>query len=258
MSITDGDTLRVTFKEGADSEPVRLLGINTPELAHEDDETGYVRPAEPLAEEAKKALEAITYGHIITLKYPYPSSSVTPDGVNRGSRTNISRSDSSPNEKRDRHGRHLAMLYDEKGTWVQEAMLRQGWGVVYLFPDSTFDPAPLFKAESEARAAKRGLWADSYYAVIDQKDAGDFIGRYKLVEGTPYQVVTVKGTTYVNFAEDWKTDFTLRIPPEHKNLFAKADLKALEGRKIRARGWLRLKNGPMIDLTHPGQIEALP
>jgi hypothetical protein len=33
--------------------------------------------------------------------------------------------------------------------------------------------------------------------------------------------------------------------------------KSLQGVRLRARGWLRSFNGPLIDITHPEQIEVL-
>ena len=33
--------------------------------------------------------------------------------------------------------------------------------------------------------------------------------------------------------------------------------RALEGRISRVRGWIKWWNGPMIELTHPEQIEVL-
>jgi micrococcal nuclease len=36
------------------------------------------------------------------------------------------------------------------------------------------------------------------------------------------------------------------------------DLKALAGKRLRVRGWVMWRNGPMIEATHPEQIELLP
>jgi hypothetical protein len=38
---------------------------------------------------------------------------------------------------------------------------------------------------------------------------------------------------------------------------AGVDPAGLDGRRIRVRGWLRSRNGPMIEATHPEQIELL-
>ena len=38
---------------------------------------------------------------------------------------------------------------------------------------------------------------------------------------------------------------------------AGVDPTSLEGRRVRVRGWLQSLNGPMIEVTHPEQIEVL-
>ncbi|NQU69004.1 MAG: thermonuclease family protein, partial [Rhodospirillales bacterium] len=54
-------------------------------------------------------------------------------------------------------------------------------------------------------------------------------------------------------------DFTISISPRSHRSFkrAKIDIKSYVGRKLRVRGWLKSYNGPMIDVTHPEQIEML-
>jgi micrococcal nuclease len=39
---------------------------------------------------------------------------------------------------------------------------------------------------------------------------------------------------------------------------AGVDSKALAGKKLRVRGWVEWRNGPMIHVTHVEQIEILP
>ena len=72
-------------------------------------------------------------------------------------------------------------------------------------------------------------------------------------------VAEVRGRIYLNFGDDWRRDFTVRIAPRDKRAFARAglDLLALEGRTIRVRGWIKWRDGPMIDATHPEQIELV-
>ena len=80
-----------------------------------------------------------------------------------------------------------------------------------------------------------------------------------MVEGTVLDSAEVRGRTYLNFGEDWRSDFTVTISPKDKRRFREEsfDLLALKGRRIRVRGWLHQRNGPMIDVTHPEQIELL-
>ncbi len=68
-----------------------------------------------------------------------------------------------------------------------------------------------------------------------------------------------QGPRYLNFGDDWRTDFTISIAPKSVRLFKAAgiELGTYEGRSVRVRGWLKSFNGPMIEATHPEQIEVL-
>ena len=65
---------------------------------------------------------------------------------------------------------------------------------------------------------------------------------------------------YLNFAGDWRSDFTVSIARKDAAAFATAGLDppTLAGKRLRVRGWLAWRNGPMIEATHPDQIELLP
>jgi micrococcal nuclease len=64
---------------------------------------------------------------------------------------------------------------------------------------------------------------------------------------------------YVNFAEDWRHDFTIDIARKDLAAFESSgvDLERLAGKRVRVRGWVEWWNGPMIKATHPEQIEVL-
>ena len=51
----------------------------------------------------------------------------------------------------------------------------------------------------------------------------------------------VGGRIYLNFGDDWRTDFTVSVAPGDNNLFEEAgiNLLSLAGQRIRIRGWLR-------------------
>ena len=68
-----------------------------------------------------------------------------------------------------------------------------------------------------------------------------------------------RGSAYLNFGPDWKRDFTAVIRPEALRVFTMEgiDPAAYEGRRIRVRGWVESWNGPMIEVTHPEQIEEV-
>jgi len=80
---------------------------------------------------------------------------------------------------------------------------------------------------------------------------------FQIVEGRVRDVADRSGRVYLNFGEDWRTDFTATIAPSDRDSFggSKIALTDLEGRNVRVRGWLKQRNGPMIEVSHPEQIE---
>ena len=56
------------------------------------------------------------------------------------------------------------------------------------------------------------------------------------------------------------SDVTLALPEKERSRFVAAgvDPEALEGRLVRVRGIVRLRDGPRIDITEPAAIEILP
>ncbi len=77
--------------------------------------------------------------------------------------------------------------------------------------------------------------------------------------GIPARVKSRGGWYYINFTADWRSDFTIVVAARARRLFRVAglDLAGLEGRRIRVRGWVKSYNGPMIEATHPEQIEVI-
>lgn len=224
--IVDGDTLVL-----GDGREVRLVGIQAPKLPL--GRAGFRKW--PLADEAKAALASLAGGKRLRVLFG-------------GARA-------------DRHGRVLAHLARQSdGLWIQGEMLTRGWARVYSFPDNRNAVAEMLILERAARVAKRGIWGNPFYAVISQRRAGRYIGTFQLVEGRVMETAVIRRWAYVNFGADWRTDFTISIRRRDLRAFRKAfgkRLKRLEGKKIRVRGWLRLRNGPMIEATHREQIEVL-
>ncbi len=66
-------------------------------------------------------------------------------------------------------------------------------------------------------------------------------------------------TIYVNFGRRWTRDFTVTILKRQQRIFAAAgvDPKRLEGRRIRVRGWIEQRGGPIVAAETPEQIEVI-
>ena len=223
-SVVDGDTLILR-----DGREIRLVGIQAPKLPL--GRRGF--KAWPLAGEAKQALEKLTLGKRLTLSF--------------GGR------------RMDRHGRWLAHLHTKSRLWVQGALLKEGMARVYSFADNRAVIAEMLALEREARAAKRGIWGKDFYQVLKAEKIERRTRGFQIVEGRVLKVAPTRRRTYLNFGRDWKRDFTIVIEARSRRAFPErgARLKKLEGKRVRVRGWLRWRNGPMLTATHPEQIEVL-
>ena len=225
--VVDGDTVVL---EGAidGARDVRLVGIQAPKLPL--GRPGF--PTWPLADDARRALEGLALGRRLNLGFG--------------------------GQRMDRHGRLLAHLHDGDGVWMQGEMLRRGMARVYSFADNRALVADMLALERDARGARRGIWALRFYAVRTLADVARHIDTFQIVEGAVRDAAQVRGRVYLNFGADWRTDFTVTMTARVARLFRKAgrDPLALEGQSIRVRGWLKRFNGPMIEATHPEQVEV--
>jgi endonuclease YncB( thermonuclease family) len=162
----------------------------------------------------------------------------------------------------DRYGRllaHLFVMRDAERVWVQGKMLSSGNARAYVLPGDAACLPELVAHEAAARAAGSGIWALSLYRPRSADDPAKLLKRrnsFEIVTGRIAHVAPSKTRTYLNFGEDWHTDFTagiagkvLRARPEWAQT-----LGALEGRTVEVRGWIEYRNGPYIEITDPGQL----
>jgi endonuclease YncB( thermonuclease family) len=167
--------------------------------------------------------------------------------------------------ERDRYGRLLAHVFagdGEERVWVQQALIRDGLAMAYSFEDNRACMRELQADERAAREAGAGFWEQGVFRVRDAGNLDSLDGlvySFQIVEGRVQDVAESRGRIYVNFGEDWRTDFTATIAPSDRSRFegSDVDLRGLDGQTIRVRGWLERRNGPMIDVTHPEQIEMI-
>ncbi len=164
----------------------------------------------------------------------------------------------------DRHGRLLAQAWlaaadGTKATWLQAMLVAEGLARVASTEDTRASVAELLRIEEQARNAGRGLWADPAYRIRTPADAGEALDSFQIVEGRVLAAALVRNGGYLNFGADYKTDFTLSFSRESLRRLKENGrvFKSLQGVRLRARGWLRSFNGPLIDITHPEQIEVL-
>ena len=226
--IVDGDTVVIAQPSGG-SHRIRLSGIQAPKPALDHASTDL----SALARTARETLETLILNQDVVLKFH--------------------------DQRFDRHGRLVAHLYRDDGAWVQGDMLRRGMARVQTFPENSVLAAEMLELEQKARSEGSGIWGFPHYAVLSPEQTKRDVGSFQIVEGRVVKATRVKNHIYINFGDNWRTDFTVSVSTKKLPLFEDAgvELLKLTGENIRVRGWLEEYNGPMINVTHPQQIEIL-
>jgi micrococcal nuclease len=135
VSVTDGDTLKVDI--AGKTETIRVIGVNTPETVDPR------KPAECFGQEASAQAKKILTGKSVRLEAD-PSQ-----------------------QERDRYGRLLRFIFLEDGTDVGLNLIQNGYAQQYLY-DKPYTYYEQYKtAEADAKANKRGLWADDICTVVE-------------------------------------------------------------------------------------------
>ena len=180
--VLDAETVQLD-----DGSEVRIIGALGPRARD-----AVANPGEwPAEQEAIAALTDLVLGHSVKLAYG-------------GRRT-------------DRYGRHLAQLFVEKdgeSQWVQGEMLAKGQARFYGLLDNFSCAQELLAHEAQARAQRIGIWSVALYrpkqaALINVLMA--LRSSFQIVEGRIANVSRTKSAVYLNFGQDWKTDFTIKV-----------------------------------------------
>lgn len=219
--VFDGDTIRVRLDGGGDMK-VRLIGVDCPEL---DDDREEVRFLSFVA-------RRFTHTRLIKKRVvlvPGP-------------------------ERQDAYGRLLAFVRLEDGRIFNEILVREGFAFAFLkYPFDEGLRRRLRAAESEARAAERGLWRKEPYPVVEAADAGRRLGEIVTVrfrcarsfERSGHRVLEAAGAV-----------FEAVIPAAVlKTLPGSLDFK---GRRIEATGLVEdFRGRPQIMIGVPIQIRRV-
>jgi endonuclease YncB( thermonuclease family) len=143
---------------------------------------------------------------------------------------------------------------------VQAELIGAGFARVAAQAGNRACATELLSREAAARQAKLGLWASSYYDLLDAENPAAVLaeqGHFALVEGKVVSVRESGATIYVNFGRRWTEDFTVTILKRNQRSFTAAGLEPMKlaGRRIRVRGWIEERGGPWIEAVRPEQIE---
>jgi micrococcal nuclease len=220
--VYDGDTVKVRFGDGGERR-VRLIGIDSPELADEREDVRFMAYA------AKRFAFLKLFRREVRLTYDW--------------------------QREDKYGRLLAFLTMEDGTLFNELILREGFASRFrAFP---FDPGLMKRfeaAETEARRAERGLWARADPPPVSPAEAAGLLGRLAAVRMTCAAVETRKPFIVLSPAGG---GFEVLIPERRRADFP--GLEALAGKSLLVKGLVEEYKGRiqiMIDV--PLQLKVLP
>lgn len=214
--VLDGDAL--ALETGL---RVRLAEVEAPAGGYGD------KVGEPFGDEARAMLEAAAVGREARLWY---------GGLSR-----------------DSYERALAhaIVRDEVGgeVWLNGLMARQGGARVRTYPDNAKRARRLLSLEAEARAAKRGLWADAHWRVRGLDDLGG-APNFAIVEGAVASLGEIAGDGEAHLAPGGiRFDVGERL--------GAADVAVAVGARIRVRGRIDMRGEPKIRVTHWAQVEVV-
>ncbi len=134
--VFDGDTVEL-----GNGWHVRYIGINAPEIAHPD------KPGEPFGAESLAFNEKLVLTKPVRIQQDQEAS--------------------------DQYHRHLAYVFLQDGTFVNQEIVRNGLAyVLYQLPNIT-NAAVLLQSQQEAMKAGKGIWGNW------KETSADYIGNKK-------------------------------------------------------------------------------
>jgi endonuclease YncB( thermonuclease family) len=161
-------------------------------------------------------------------------------------------------EKPDRYGRGPALVVAD-GRLLQEDLVGEGLAVAF----AVTGPIPCFEkllaAEDEARKLGRGFWAGAALPFAIPENLAQRTGLLTIFEGNVLTVGNRASRTYLNFGRRWSDDVTAEILAADRDAFGGEEgLSKMAGRRVRVRGVVADRNGPLVTVRSPMQIEILP
>jgi endonuclease YncB( thermonuclease family) len=214
--VYDGDTVRLD-----DGRKVRLLGINTPEIKHRNQDT------EAGGESAKRWLSDKLINKKVRLE------------------TDV--------EQTDKYKRSLAHLFTENKEHINLQLVEMGLAAVNIYPPNLKYVTELVDAGSRAEKAKRGIWQQAEYAVksIASLDENGHSGWLRLA-GKVQVIRSSRKFVYLEFSDL----FQARIEKKWLALFP--NINSYRGKTLEVRGWInKNKGGWSMLIRHPSALKII-
>lgn len=210
--VYDGDTIILE-----NNQRVRLLGINTPEIAsrHRDEEPGGIA--------AKTWLQNSIKDQKIYLEYDQ--------------------------EKQDKYQRLLAHVFLADGTHLNLELIKQGLAFMSIIPPNIRHVEAFSRAQKQAEAQKLGIWGEPAYQVHPLDQIQSNARGWQRFTGIPRHIQQRRSYTYLVLNDQ----VSIRVANDHLNLFPKLDTYL--GKTIEIRGWVSRRSKKFtISVRHPSAL----
>jgi endonuclease YncB( thermonuclease family) len=211
--VHDGDTIQLE-----DGRKLRLIGINTPELARDG------KPAEPYARKARNALRdlLLRHGNKVQLEYGQ--------------------------ERHDRYQRLLVHIFVD-GQNVNAWLLQQGLGYYIAVPPNLARLDCYRHAELLARKQQQGFWRHA--SPRDSRELTLADKGFMWVSGRVLSVKRGRRASYLNLPGR----LSLRIPHSSSRYFS-GHLDSFKDKLLLARGWVYAAGQRLhMNVHHPQVLE---
>jgi len=146
------------------------------------------------------------------------------------------------------------------GGSVYKKLLSGGYVLNYNIEDIAVDKE-IVEAENNARNLQIGLWSRDKQIFLSRAEietnTKNHVNKFKVVKGRVKRVKLVKNNMYINFADDWKTDFTVKIAKENLGNFAGYQIEDLVNKEVIVKGWVEYYYGPAIEVYNQSHINIL-
>jgi len=214
--VFDGDTILLE-----NGQKVRLLGINTPEVA------GPNKDAESGGETAKAWLKQKLDRKKVRLEIDL--------------------------EKQDKYRRTLAYVFTDDKQHINLELVKQGLAAVNIYPPNLKYVDTLLAAQQHAEQQRLGIWQDPAYAPqsFTSLHNTDYKG-WKRITGRIRNTKKTAKYSYLQFSDK----AGIRIENKLLNLFP--SLQGYVGKQVEARGWpVKQKDQFFVPVRHPGELKVL-
>lgn len=161
----------------------------------------------------------------------------------------------------DRYGNVAGHLVTDENVWIQADLVLKGLAWVDSTPRNRDLVRKMYQYETIARNSRKGFWAAPAFAVRSATTILDKgINSFQVVEDVVKNAKVVKNMFYFNYGDNPATDFTFIMDQTLGNSFLDDQNYAFSpwrwaNHRLRVRGWVKENSGPMIEITHPEQIE---